>query len=272
MIETPLPATEVPVDKSEQRVRDMFRQVAPRYDLMNHLLSLNIDRYWRWRAVRMLAVRNESPILDVCTGTGDLALAIAKRVGPTVPVVGSDFCGAMLRVAREKLLRGKASVSRRSASEAADDSRGTNPGNQPVQFLEADAQALPFPDDSFQAVTVAFGLRNVHDTDRGLSELTRVCQPGGQIMVLEFSNPTLPGFRQVYQWYFEHVLPRIGQALARNDKDAYRYLQRSVGQFPDGPRLVQRMVAAGMTDVAYRPLTGGVATIYTGYKPSRANP
>lgn len=244
-----MPVSESPVDKSEQRVREMFRQVAPRYDLMNHLLSMNIDRYWRWRAVRALRLIDDSPILDVCTGTGDLALAIAARVGPKIRVVGSDFCSAMLRIGQRKRSTGQ------------EDLRGR------VEFLEADSQQLPFPDDRFQAVTVAFGLRNVSDTDRGLREMTRVCKPGGQVMVLEFSNPSFPGFRQVYQWYFEHVLPRIGQALARNDKDAYRYLQKSVGQFPDGPRLVARMVGAGLVGVSYRTLTGGVASIYTGFKP-----
>lgn len=244
-----MPVSESPVDKSEQRVREMFRQVAPRYDLMNHLLSMNIDRYWRWRAVRALRLIDDSPILDVCTGTGDLALAIAARVGPKIRVIGSDFCSAMLRIGQRKRSTGP------------EDLRGR------VEFLEADSQQLPFPDDRFQAVTVAFGLRNVSDTDRGLREMTRVCKPGGQVMVLEFSNPSFPGFRQVYQWYFEHVLPRIGQALARNDKDAYRYLQKSVGQFPDGPRLVARMVGAGLVGVSYRTLTGGVASIYTGFKP-----
>lgn len=244
-----MPVSESPVDKSEQRVREMFRQVAPRYDLMNHLLSMNIDRYWRWRAVRAVRLIDDSPILDVCTGTGDLALAIAARVGPKIRVVGSDFCSAMLRIGQRKRSTGP------------EDLRGR------VEFLEADSQQLPFPDDRFQAVTVAFGLRNVSDTDRGLREMTRVCKPGGQVMVLEFSNPSFPGFRQVYQWYFEHVLPRIGQALARNDKDAYRYLQKSVGQFPDGPRLVARMVGAGLVGVSYRTLTGGVASIYTGFKP-----
>ncbi len=244
-----MPVSESPVDKSEQRVREMFRQVAPRYDLMNHLLSMNIDRYWRWRAVRALRLIDDSPILDVCTGTGDLALAVAARVGPKIRVVGSDFCSAMLRIGQRKRSTGP------------EDFRGR------VEFLEADSQQLPFPDDRFQAVTVAFGLRNVSDTDRGLREMTRVCKPGGQVMVLEFSNPSFPGFRQVYQWYFEHVLPRIGQALARNDKDAYRYLQKSVGQFPDGPRLVARMVGAGLVGVSYRTLTGGVASIYTGFKP-----
>jgi demethylmenaquinone methyltransferase/2-methoxy-6-polyprenyl-1,4-benzoquinol methylase len=241
--------SESPVDKSEQRVREMFRQVAPRYDQMNHLLSMNIDRYWRWRAVRALRLIDDSPILDVCTGTGDLALAVAARVGPKIRVVGSDFCSAMLRIGQRKRSTGPEDLRRR------------------VEFLEADSQQLPFPDDRFQAVTVAFGLRNVSDTDRGLREMARVCKPGGQVMVLEFSNPSFPGFRQVYQWYFEHVLPRIGQALARNDKDAYRYLQKSVGQFPDGPRLVARMVGAGLVGVSYRTLTGGVASIYTGFKP-----
>jgi len=248
-----MPATEIPVDKSESRVRDMFRQVAPRYDAMNHLLSLNIDRYWRWRAVRLLQLIDDSPVLDVCTGTGDLALAIRQRAGERIRVVGSDFCGPMLRIAAEKQAR----LSQSSAP--------------PVAFLEADSQSLPFPDDTFQAVTVAFGLRNVTSTDRGLAEMARVCKPGGQVMVLEFSNPSLPGFRQVYQMYFEHVLPRIGQMLARNDKDAYRYLQKSVGQFPDGQRLADRMTAAGLTQTAYRPLTGGVATIYTGIKPPRCD-
>lgn len=243
--------TDIPVDKSESRVRDMFRQVAPRYDAMNHLLSLNIDRYWRWRAVRALRLIDQSPILDVCTGTGDLALALRKKAGDKIQVIGSDFCGPMLRIAREK------------------QSRLPKTGEPMVSFVEADSQSLPFSDDTFQAVTVAFGLRNVTDTDRGLAEMLRVCLPGGQVMVLEFSNPTLPGFRQVYQFYFENILPRIGQMLARNDKDAYRYLQKSVGQFPDGQRLIDRMVGVGMTNCRFHTLTGGVASIYIGEKPAR---
>jgi demethylmenaquinone methyltransferase / 2-methoxy-6-polyprenyl-1,4-benzoquinol methylase len=243
-----MPATDAPVDKSETRVRDMFRQVAPRYDAMNHLLSLNIDRYWRSCAAKSLKLVDQSPVLDVCTGTGDLALAIRKRAG--VPVIGSDFCGAMLRIARQK------------------QSRIGDAEQQPVAFVEADSQRLPFPDDTFQAVTVAFGLRNVADTDRGLAEMTRVCKPDGQVMILEFSNPTTPGFSQIYRLYFEHVLPRIGQMFARNDKDAYRYLQKSVGQFPQGQQLADRMLAAGLVQTRFRPLTFGVATIYTGMKPS----
>ncbi len=246
--------SEAPVDKSESRVRDMFRQVAPRYDLMNHVLSLNIDRYWRWRTVRRLCGDKQwplvdGPVLDTCTGTGDLALALRSHLPAEIDVVGSDFCHAMLQIAQRK------QADRPIASKSL------------VEFVEADSQHLPFADDTFRAVTVAFGLRNVTDTDRGLREMLRVCRPGGQVVVLEFSNPRLPGFRQLYQFYFTHVLPRVGQWFARNDKDAYRYLQKSVGQFPDGKQLVQRMEAAGMVDCDFRSLTGGVATIYVGHKP-----
>ncbi len=167
-----------PVDKSGGRIRDMFRQVAPRYDLMNHLLSLNIDKWWRRCAVNSLNVQSQLPILDLCTGTGDLALAIDAKYGKQVRVVGSDFCGAMLEIARDKAKQRQSQTT----------------SLQPVEFLEADTQQLPFQDDQFQCVTVAFGLRNVADTDRGLREMTRVCAPGGQVLVLEFSQPTLPGF------------------------------------------------------------------------------
>lgn len=239
-----------PVDKSGGRVRDMFRQVAPRYDLMNHLLSMNIDRYWRSAAVNSLRIQGNSPILDVCTGTGDLAIAIEKHGAGRIEVVGSDFCGEMLRIAHDKQT----------------DNVRRDRHRREVTFLEADSQALPFNDHTFQCVTVAFGLRNVADTDCGLAEMVRVCKPGGQVLVLEFSKPSLFGFRQLYGFYFDKILPRIGNALARNDKAAYRYLQESVGQFPDGQRLADRMIAAGLHDVTFKPLTLGVATIYSGFK------
>ena len=235
------------VDKSNPRVRDMFRQIAPRYDLMNHVLSMNVDRYWRWRAVRRLKMEAGKPILDTCTGTGDLALAIAKKAPENVEVMGSDFCHAMLEIARDK--------------------RGENEPTADIGFLEADSQELPFGDNQFQCVTVAFGLRNVADTDRGLAEMTRVCSPGGQVMVLEFSSPRLFGLRQIYGYYFRNVLPRIGQLFAKNDRSAYKYLPESVGQFPDGQELCDRMTAAGLTNVRYTPMTFGVATIYEGFKP-----
>ncbi len=226
----------------------MFRQIAPRYDLMNHLLSANVDRYWRWRAVRRLRMSEGTPILDTCTGTGDLALAIAKKAPPKVDVVGTDFCLAMLEIAREK-----ANMKKSGAK---------------TDFFEADSQMLPFGDDQFQCVTVAFGLRNVTDTDRGLREMTRVCKPGGQVMVLEFSRPRMIGLRQLYGFYFTSILPRVGQMLARNDKSAYSYLPESVGQFPDYEALAERMEAAGLTSVSFTPMTFGIATIYEGTKPN----
>ena len=248
-VESPRPSRSshsAPVDKSGDRVKEMFRQIAPRYDAMNHLLSMNIDRYWRWRAVRRLRMEPNLPILDTCTGTGDLALSIARKSPDSVKVIGSDFCNAMLHLARDKRCEGPTSD---------------------VQFIEADSQALPFQDNKFQCVTVAFGLRNVADTDQGLREMTRVCRPGGQVMVLEFSHPQIWGLRQVYGYYFRNVLPRVGQWFARNDKSAYEYLPQSVGQFPDGQALADRMEAVGLVDVTFTPLTIGVATIYEGTKP-----
>ncbi|TWT50290.1 UbiE/COQ5 methyltransferase [Rubripirellula amarantea] len=245
------PAPETTLDKSNSRVQEMFRQIAPRYDLMNHLLSLNIDKYWRSQAIKRLRLIPGKPLLDVCTGTGDLALAMARKAGPGIEVVGSDFCDAMLEIARTKR-------------------KPDDPTNE-VEFIEADSQALPFPSDKFGCVTVAFGLRNVADTDQGLREMTRVCAPGGQVMVLEFSRPTLIGLRQLYGFYFTSILPRVGQMMARNDKSAYEYLPKSVGLFQDGKELADRMTMAGLTNVKFTPLTFGVATIYEGTKPGRAS-
>ncbi|MEZ6135668.1 MAG: bifunctional demethylmenaquinone methyltransferase/2-methoxy-6-polyprenyl-1,4-benzoquinol methylase UbiE [Pirellulaceae bacterium] len=236
------------LDKSGQRVRDMFAQIAPRYDLMNHVLSLGIDIRWRKKVLKNLRLDQDLPILDCCTGTGDLALALARHVAnrrqPGIEVVGTDFCAPMLKLAESK--------HRQRYSEL------------PVRFLEADSQELPFADGTFQAVTVAFGLRNVQDTDRGIAEMLRVCAPGGQVAVLEFSQPTLPVFKQVYQAYFRHILPRVGQRLAKNDKQAYEYLPNSVIEFPSGQALVDRLSSAGLKAVKVNPFTFGVASLYIG--------
>ncbi|MBS0209451.1 MAG: bifunctional demethylmenaquinone methyltransferase/2-methoxy-6-polyprenyl-1,4-benzoquinol methylase UbiE [Planctomycetes bacterium] len=237
----------MPVDKSETRVRRMFEQIAPRYDLLNHLLSMNIDKYWRWRTIRLVPPAGDAPILDLCTGTGDLALAWRCATAGRTPIVGADFCHPMLTIGRQK---GHAAGA-----------------NGELTFVEADAQHLPFTDNLFQIVSVAFGLRNVTDTDRGLGEMTRVCRPGGRVVVLEFSQPRWQPFAAIYGWYFRNVLPRIGQALARNADEAYAYLPQSVGEFPSGEALAERMRAAGLTDVWYRALTLGVATLYVGTKP-----
>jgi demethylmenaquinone methyltransferase / 2-methoxy-6-polyprenyl-1,4-benzoquinol methylase len=234
------------VDKSEARVRQMFGEIAGRYDLLNHLLSLNIDRYWRWRTVRTVRPTGEAPILDLCTGTGDLALAYYRAGRGKASVIGADFCHEMLTLGDQK--RQRAGINGR------------------VAFVEADAQRLPFADNSFQIVSVAFGLRNVSDTQRGLAEMARVCCPGGQVAVLEFSMPTWQPLRGVYGWYFRRVLPRVGHWLARNRQSAYEYLPQSVGEFPQGEALAVKMQAAGLCEVRWQSLTFGIATLYVGKK------
>ncbi|MEX0678040.1 MAG: bifunctional demethylmenaquinone methyltransferase/2-methoxy-6-polyprenyl-1,4-benzoquinol methylase UbiE [Pirellulales bacterium] len=235
----------MPLDKSEARVRGMFAEIAPRYDFLNHVLSLGTDVYWRFRTVRKVPPEGDAPILDVCTGTGDLALAYGRAASEGTSVVGADFCHPMLAIGRGKAVR-----------------RGATR----VAFVEADARRLPFADNVFQIVSVAFGLRNVSDADGGLREMVRVCRPGGRIAILEFSLPRLQPFRLVYGLYFRHVLPRVGQLLARKGHGAYAYLPASVGEFPSGAALAERMRAAGASQVRYYPLTLGVATLYVGTK------
>ena len=237
------------LDKREARIRRMFGQIAPWYDFLNHLLSLNIDRRWRDKTAKLVApVPGAGPVLDLCTGTGDLALTYDRAAQGTVPVVGADFCHEMLVRAAQK------------AHAAGAGSR--------VRFVEADAQALPFPADTFQIVTVAFGLRNITDTDAGLAEMVRVAKPGGRIAILEFSKPRHWLLGRLYRWYFRYALPLIGQILCRNRESAYRYLPESVLKFPDYEELAAKLRAHGLADVAYRPLTFGVATLYVGVKPA----
>ena len=223
----------------------MFGEIAGRYDLLNHLLSLGIDRRWRRRTVELVPPEGNGPILDVCTGTADLALAYWRRGSGCVPVVGADF-------SREMLALGKAKCRRA--------------GTQRITLLEADARRVPFPDETFQIVCVAFGLRNVSDTDEGLREMVRVCRRGGRVAVLEFSTPTAWPLGSLYSWYFHRLLPRIGQVLARNRQAAYNYLPASVRQFPQAEALIRRMRAAGLGDVRYYRFTFGIATLYVGEK------
>ncbi len=223
----------------------MFGEIAPKYDLMNHLLSMNVDRYWRWRTTRILQPSRTGPILDCCTGTGDLALAFQRHTQGEAPITATDFCPEMLEIAAKK---------QKSA------------GSTGITFLEADSQNLPFENDRFELVTVAFGLRNVADTDRGLREMVRVCQPGGRVAVLEFSMPSWQPFKGIYGWYFRRVLPRVGQLFARNKSSAYSYLPESVSEFPSGQALADRMQAAGLQRVRFHPFTLGIATLYVGVK------
>lgn len=240
-----------PVDKSERRVRQMFGEISARYDFLNHFLSGGTDWYWRWRTVRAAPPIGTAPILDVCTGTGDLALAYWKKAHGRVPVVGADFTEEMLLLADRKAAKPQAA--------------GKAEGVEFV-FLQADTQALPFPDETFQIVSVAFGLRNVTDTARGLREMIRVCRPGGRVVVLEFSLPGNRLLRGAYCWYFRNVLPRIGQFLARNSQQAYSYLPDSVSAFPYGDKLAELMRNCGLSTVRHTPLTFGIATLYIGTK------
>ncbi|MCR9198927.1 MAG: bifunctional demethylmenaquinone methyltransferase/2-methoxy-6-polyprenyl-1,4-benzoquinol methylase UbiE [Planctomycetaceae bacterium] len=235
----------MPVDKSGSRIRQMFGEIAGRYDFMNHFLSGGTDIYWRWRTVRMARPAGSAPILDVCTGTGDLAFAWRKSAAADTPVIATDFTHGMLKLAEDKRK------------------------DRNVVFLEADTQTLPFDDDQFQLVSVAFGLRNVSSTIGGLQEMTRVCRPGGRVVVLEFSLPDNRLLSRTYQWYFRNILPKLGQLLVRNRQAAYEYLPQSVSEFPCGNDLTGIMEEAGLERTSFKKLTGGIATVYIGYKPEQ---
>ncbi len=237
----------MPLDKSAARVRAMFGEIAGRYDFLNHLLSAGVDRRWRRKTVRLVPpVPGGGPLLDVCCGTGDLALAYWRAARDELEITGADFC-------RPMLARGAVKAERAGAE-------------RHVRFVEADAQQLPFPDDCFQIVCAAFGLRNVTDAAAGLNEMARVCRPGGKVAVLEFTLPKNRWLGRAYRFYFHRILPRIGQALARNSQDAYNYLPSSVGEFPQGEQLAEQMRAAGLAEVRTYPLSFGIAMLYVGTK------
>lgn len=261
--ETGAAETSEQVDKSGDRIQKMFGEISGRYDFLNHFLSGGVDYYWRWRTVRRIRPNGESPILDVCTGTGDLAIAFWKKAGRTTAVVGTDFTPEMLEIARVKTA--KMGI---PAEATSSETNGTSSSTKaPLTFQQADTMELPLDSDLYQIVSVAFGLRNVSDTVAGLKEMTRVCKPGGQVAVLEFSMPRNKLFGAVYRWYFRNILPRIGQLLASNSEAAYKYLPQSVSEFPQDEELAGLMREAGLTDISWTPLTFGIATLYAGRKP-----
>ena len=239
----PVPA----VDKSDQRVRAMFASIARRYDLLNHLLSLNVDRSWRRFTCRTVPPLPGIPVLDCCTGTADLALEYHRAGRGLSPVIGTDFCHEMLHLGNQKVIRAGAAGM--------------------VVLVEGDTQRLPLPDDTFGVVTVAFGLRNVRDTVRGVDEMVRVARPGGTVAILEFSRPKGPILGRLYLAFFRKVLPRVGQALAPNGQGAYHYLPASVLQFPDGQTMLDLLASRGLRSTRMHSLTFGIATLYTGVKP-----
>lgn len=227
-----------------EAVRRMFDAIAPRYDFLNHLLSAGIDRSWRRVAVKMSQIGAGSRVLDVCCGTGDLAIAYA-RAGATV--TGTDFVQAMVARAGKKGAQVR--------------------GARRPEFFVADTLNLPFPDKSFDVVSVGFGIRNVEDLDRGLREMFRVADRGGRAVILEFTTPPARIVRGAFGFYFHRILPKIGNALSGARNDAYTYLPNSVDTFPDAPSLARRMEAAGFVNVHFRYLSGGIAAVHVGERP-----
>jgi demethylmenaquinone methyltransferase/2-methoxy-6-polyprenyl-1,4-benzoquinol methylase len=228
----------------------MFATIAGRYDLLNHLLSGQMDKRWRRLVAKRLRERlgsKEAVVLDVACGTGDLSLELFEKIGARV--VATDFCRPMLEVAARKI------------APAADAG-----GQQAIPLIEGDALRLPFIDTSFDGVTIAFGLRNLSNVERGLAELFRVLKPGGSLAVLEFSKPVIPGFSFLFQVYFTKLLPFVG-GLISGSRSAYQYLPDSVSRFPDQTELVARMQQVGFERVEYQNLTGGIAALHLGMRP-----
>jgi demethylmenaquinone methyltransferase / 2-methoxy-6-polyprenyl-1,4-benzoquinol methylase len=221
-------------------VRAMFAGIAGRYDLLNHILSANIDKRWRRKVRAELAdvlANEDAVVLDVACGTGDLAIELQRDA--RAKVIGTDFCRPMLSVACDK------------APE--------------IAFVEGDAMNLSFADGSFDAVTIAFGLRNLSNFRGGLNELYRVLKSGGRLVILEFSSPVVPGFRGAFRFYFSNILPRIGGWIS-GERGAYEYLPDSVSKFPDQKALAAMMQETGLKNISYKNLTGGIAAIHLGEK------
>jgi demethylmenaquinone methyltransferase/2-methoxy-6-polyprenyl-1,4-benzoquinol methylase len=236
---------EVDKEAKASMVADVFHSVASRYDLMNDLMSAGIHRIWKRFTIELSGVRKGNAVLDIAGGTGDLAARFADIVGPEGSVVLADINESMLRVGRDKLL----------------DSGQL--GN--LEFVQADAQYLPFPDDSFDCITIAFGLRNVTDKDKALRSMLRVLKPGGRLLVLEFSKPLNPLLSKAYDAYSFKVLPVMGRLVA-NDSESYQYLAESIRVHPDQETLKEMMEDAGFNRCEYHNMTGGVVALHKGVK------
>ncbi|HEY3307481.1 MAG TPA: bifunctional demethylmenaquinone methyltransferase/2-methoxy-6-polyprenyl-1,4-benzoquinol methylase UbiE [Desulfuromonadaceae bacterium] len=227
-----------------ENIQQMFGAIAPRYDFLNRLLSLGIDRRWRTKAVQQLMYRPGGRILDVATGTGDVAIEIAKATPASVKITGADFCKEMVEL-------GKAKV---ALSEYA----------QKIELIVAPCEDLPFPENTFDSVTIAFGIRNVVDRKLGMAEMRRVLRPGGRMIILEFSTPRSQLFRQIYYFYFRRLLPMVGGLFSRYN--AYKYLPDSVLEFPSIEEFSNTIRETGFENVKVQELTFGIASIYVAEK------
>ncbi len=226
-------------------IRDMFDRIAPRYDLLNRVLSLGIDRRWRRFAVRQLQIPKDGMVLDIATGTGDVALEVARQTDASVKIVGSDFTQGMLVLGQQKI--------------------AGSPYAGRILLANAPCEALPHPEQIFDGVTIAFGIRNVVDRQQGLREMARVLKPGGRAVILEFAAPLNGFFRKIYYFYFLRVLPWLGGLISQ--RSAYQYLPDSVLEFPDRETFSQMMEEAGFADVKVHNLTGGIAAVHVGTRP-----
>ncbi len=237
------------MDERNRKIGEMFSSIAPKYDFLNRLLSLGRDRQWRRQAVAGIRPKRGGRHLDVATGTADVALEILRQKGVESFVVGSDISLEMMRIGREKATRqGRAGR---------------------MAFVRAPGEALPFRDGVFDSASIAFGIRNVADRERGLTEMCRVVRPGGRVVVLEFSRPEGALFGALYRFYFTQVLPRIGGLVSK--RSAYTYLPESVEAFPSSPAFAEMMRAGGCATVDYRPLTFGIVTLYIGIRAGRGH-
>lgn len=236
---------EVPYEEKVRKVAGVFHSVAAKYDLMNDLMSFGIHRLWKRYTLDMSGVRSGDHVLDLAGGTGDLAARFARMVGPTGSVTLADINDSMLRAGRERL---------------------TNDGIVGnVEYVQANAECLPFPDNHFDAITIAFGLRNVTDKDTALRSMFRVLKPGHPLLILEFSKPVIKPLNPVYDAYSFKILPLMGKLIA-NDADSYRYLAESIRKHPDQETLKEMMLNAGFERCEYFNLSGGIVALHRGYK------
>lgn len=237
--------TDVPLEKKQGLVGEVFRSVAGKYDLMNDAMSFGAHRLWKWFAIGQSGVKAGDKVLDLAAGSGDLSLEFAKKVGASGHVTMTDINEAMLAVGRKKLTN-KGIV-----------------GN--IDYAIVNAEELPYPDNHFDCISISFGLRNVTDKDKALAEMSRCLKPGGRMLVLEFSKPTVEWLEKAYDTYSFNVIPKLGQWLA-NDSESYQYLVESIRKHPDQDTLKQMMLDAGFDHVKYHNLTGGIVALHIGMK------